>query len=108
MLHYNQPLEHLEKSESLEKGAGLWPGVEAPVGASELVTVMELALVSGVEACHPSGTATGDLVLASATASETVLVLEGAGGRGSEKESAMGLVGASVGGPARGSGCSAL
>lgn len=84
----NQPLEILEKSESLEKGAShqlAWC-VEAPVaGASELVAVTELASVSVTETCHPSLTVAGDLVPARVTASETVPESEGVGGRSPER-----------------------
>lgn len=58
-LHYatnNQPLENLEKSQGLEKGARNWPGVEAPVGTSESVWGMGAASVSEFETCRPAVT----------------------------------------------------
>lgn len=64
----------------MEKSKG-FSGVEAPVGTSEPVLVVDLASVLDLETCHPSDTTTGDLVLTAVMALVTVSAPEGAGVR---------------------------
>lgn len=82
-LHYNQPLEHLEKSKGLEKGAGnYWPGVDngSPSWCIGIGDGGGIGIGLGNRGLPPIETATGDLALAAAMASVTVPAPKGAGG----------------------------